>query len=174
MATSRRGEPRRPTFFLSYLLFKSSSSFRVLSRDSRLNFFPSKIKIQQSSLVTRQSLPHADGKRFLTTNFTTSTDKRRLEFLVSEDPHRHSAENWVRRAVTHYLPYLLLNFPSSFRVLSRDSQLKNLPHARGDKWARRAATPYQFQFLRLCVPQTPSCHERQEKIRKSASPASAT
>jgi hypothetical protein len=43
------------------------------------------IKNQQSTIVTPQSLPHAGGKRFLTTNFTTSTDKRRLEFLVSED-----------------------------------------------------------------------------------------
>jgi hypothetical protein len=54
----------------------------------------------------------------------------------------------LRAATPYLLPrYLLLKSSSSFRVRSRDSRLKNLPHAGGDKWARRAATPYLGYLL---------------------------
>jgi len=84
----------------------------------------------------------------LTTDGTTSTDKRNTKYLtvvVQSLPHA-GGDKSARRAATPYLfpRYLLFKSSSSFRVRSRDSRLKNLPHARGDNWARRAATPYLF------------------------------
>jgi hypothetical protein len=54
---------RAATPYLRYLLFKSSSSFRVRSRDSRFNFFPSKINIQQSSLGNPFLMQMATSRR---------------------------------------------------------------------------------------------------------------
>jgi len=68
-------------------------SFRALWRDSRFKFFPSKIKIQHSS----------------------------LDNPFTAHPH-HPTKNWARQAADPYLPFFCYDSSSYFRVHSRDSR----------------------------------------------------